>query len=102
MNNQTSIDALNNCRPGKEFLPVKKAQDLKLGKLYNAHTIKKVQTKMYGHVYVVESDEFSMYLPQKYSSIDIIENMPGRHFKIVGFKTFGEKTTPDIIFSLEM
>lgn len=96
---QAQIDAMNNCKAKKQFLPRLTPQELQLGEVYSAEIIKKIQTK-YGVGLVLENESFSMFLPRKYLNVDIIEEMPRRCFQITGYHRVNGRDTPNLHFSL--
>jgi hypothetical protein len=99
-NFQASIDAMNDCSSGKEFVPRVKPKELQLNQVYPAPLIKKVNTR-FGEALVLENESFAMFLPRKYLKTAIVASMPGRCFKITGFTRISGKNTPNIIFSLQ-
>lgn len=98
---QSSIADLNDCRhPKKSYLPTIKARDLVVGDIYHAPTMRKVKTR-YGINYVVENGDFSMFLPKKYSKLNVLEYSPNRYFRIVSFEEVNGKEYADIEFLLQ-
>lgn len=82
------IQLLNSISPfagQKDFAPRKTATDLVIGQSYPAKTIKKVCGK-FGDVYVVHSDDFQLFLPKRFSTINIAERDENRFFMLTGFE----------------
>lgn len=99
---QQAVDALitqmNNLRSGSKYLPLLKPAQLKIGETHDATTIRKVKSK-FGPSYVLESTNFQLFLPKRFSNINITEKVEGRKFKIIGFnKTSSGHYTPAFEF----
>lgn len=76
---EAGIDALNAVTPG---LPRVYADQLVVGGEYSARRIRNVASK-YGDAYVLESDQFQMFLPKRYNQVTIEEYVEDRWFSLV-------------------
>lgn len=86
------------------FLITIKAIQLEEGRVYDCRTIKRIYSREYGDNYLIRSQDFQMYLPRRFSSLNIEEDVPGRKFKIRGFMTnsrFPGKRTPLLQFFID-
>lgn len=79
------VEEMNAVKSHKDFLPVKKAVELEVGKVYRAETIRKVKTK-YGTPYVIESEDFQIFLPKCFDKLHLTEFVPSRNFLLVSIK----------------
>lgn len=95
---ENHLSEMNSCKPGRTFLPKVRAEDLTIDRPYAAEIIRKIKTR-YGDSYVLQSDEFQIFLPRHFLKVDIPEMIPGRCFKIVDLKTLSNgRKTPTFIF----
>ncbi|KAL7014512.1 hypothetical protein ACKWTF_015977 [Chironomus riparius] len=94
-----NIDILNNVNK-KILRQTVRPTDLLLNTHYSAETIRKVHTN-YGDVYLLESEDFIMFMPKRYSGVEIEEFVKNRHFMISGFAGFGRHRTPILNFLLK-
>lgn len=88
METDEEIQLLNSISPlarQRDFPLKKTAADLIIGKSYQAKTIKKVNGK-FGEVYIIHSDDFQLFLPKRYSSVNIVERDENRFFMLTGFE----------------
>ncbi len=85
-----------------DYLKTVKPHDLEVGKFYPCETIRKVESvKFGGSNYVLKSKEFQMFLPKRYSSLNIEEKVKGRQFAIKGFissSKYPTKSSPSLQF----
>jgi hypothetical protein len=80
--------------------PLLKATELEVGKYYSGETITMVKTK-HGDAFMVKSDEFNMYLPQRYTHVAIKPYVKNRVFCIKDFYGSGSTRTPIFLFDLK-
>lgn len=86
-----------------KYLKTVKATDLKQGTFYDCRVIKKIESKDYGDNYLLKSKNFQLYLPRRFSTLRIEEEVVGRQFRIRGFMSnsrFPNKRSPLIEFSI--
>lgn len=89
---------MNDSKPGRVFLPKITAEQLVQGHEYSARIIRRIQSK-FGEAYVLESDDFQMFLPRHFLKISIPEYMEKRHFSLRGFeKTCNGRQIPLLNF----
>lgn len=76
---EAGIDALNAVSPG---LPRIYADQLIVGGEYSARRIRSVSSK-FGDAYVLESDQFQMFLPKRYNQLTIEPYVEDRWFSLI-------------------
>lgn len=78
---------------------LKRPRDLELNTWYNAEKIRKIGTD-YGASYVIFNDTFYMYLPQRYTKMNISEFVPKREFAIFDFYNDNRNSSPRLQFRI--
>lgn len=94
-----SLNELNSV--AKFHLVTRKACDLELNTFYNAEIVKKITTRDYGSCYLVYSQNFKLYLSKRYNDLKIIENVPGRIFRIKGFFDTNFRKSPILEWAVD-
>lgn len=77
------IAALNSI--DKRYSGVKKPTELSEGAYYSCENIRKITSTDYGTSYLIESDDFKMYLPKRFNVVDVIPFIKDRKFRIIGW-----------------
>lgn len=80
--------------------PFFKASELEVGKYYAGETIKLVKTK-HGNAFLIKSEDFNMFLPQRYTHIAIQTYVKNRQFCIKDFYGTGAQRTPLFVFAVK-
>lgn len=95
------IEEMNSVKSGRVFKPILRATEIKMNQEYEAEIIKKIKSK-FGASYVIESDTFSFFLPNRYNQLEIPEKIAKRYFMITGLEALknGRKSAK-IVFSLK-
>lgn len=78
-----SISEMNSI--DKRYAVVRKPTDLVEGSFYSCEIIKKIDSRDYGTSYMLESNEFKMFLPKRYNELEIMEFVRDRRFRIIGW-----------------
>lgn len=84
-----------------KYLKTLKPTELVPGRFYDCKIIKRVETRDYGVNYLIRSKDFQMFLPKRFSGMDIDEDVAGRKFRITGFMQntrFPSKRSPLLEF----
>jgi hypothetical protein len=94
---------MNKAGASKQFLDVMKPENLTPGAFYPANIIKRLNVQRGAskfQAYVVESDNFQLYLPDRYLSTNLTRYVPGRVMEFLGFVQVGNsnKTRAEYIF----
>lgn len=97
LSGEASINAMNGCKPGKQFLPCVKLSDLTVGATYEAKTIRKVKTK-FGGAYVVESTDFQVFLPSYFNKIEIPDFIERRCFMVKKATSNNGRSSSELYF----
>ena len=84
---------LLNSVDAKATTPFLKASDLTVGEYYAGETIKVIKTK-HGDAFLIKSADFNMFLPKRYTSIEVDSFVKNRQFCVKGFYGEGQKRTP--------
>lgn len=76
---ETELEFLNDVE--EKYLPRLTVDKLVIGQHYPARIMRKVNTR-YSLVYVIESDNFRIFLPKKFSHIGVTEFVKNRYFTL--------------------